>query len=161
KAAPSLTDATKTLTPFSEATTVSLKSLAKAGEESGPLFAAADPVVKKAATLAKSGVHPTSELSKLLVNLQKTGGWGDLTELIYNTTAVINGFDQYGHFARARLKLSTCLEYIASPAGYSGCVARFNGFNAASPEEEGEAEAGTSATEMIQLLLDRIEGENE
>src|SRR6185369_2800226 len=72
-----------------------------------------------------------------------------------------NGFDQYGHFARTRLKLSTCLEYIASPAGYSGCVARFNGFNAASPEEEGEAEASTSATEMIQLLLDRIEGENE
>ena len=160
KAAPSLTDATRTLTPFSEATTVSLKSLGEAGEESGPLFAAADPVVKKAATLAKSGVQPTSELAKLLTHLQKTGGWGDLTELIYNTTAVINGFDQYGHFARTRLKLSTCLEYIASAGGYSGCVARFNGPNAASPEEESEAGASTSATQMIQLLLDRIEGEN-
>src|SRR4029077_9147232 len=33
-AAPSLTDATRTLTPFSEATTVALKSLGKAGEAS-------------------------------------------------------------------------------------------------------------------------------
>ncbi|MGD9737734.1 MAG: MlaD family protein [Solirubrobacterales bacterium] len=159
KAAPSLTDATRTLTPFSEATTVALKSLGKAGEESGPLFASADPVVRKAATLAKSGVQPTSELAKLLTNLQRTGGWGDLTELIYNTTAVINGFDQYGHFARTRFKLSTCVEYIASPAGYSGCVARFNGAGAASPEET-ETEASTSATELIQLLLDKIEGES-
>jgi len=158
RAAPSLTDATVTLTPFSEATTLSLKSLAKAGEESGPLFAAADPVVKRAATLAKSGVQPTNELAKLLTNLQATGGWGDLTELIYNTTAVLNGFDQYGHFARTRLKLSTCLEYIAGPGGYSGCVARFNGYQAVSPDEA--EEAGTSSAEMIQLLLDKIESEN-
>ena len=158
KAAPSLTDATKTLTPFSEATTVSLKSLAKAGEESGPLFAAADPVVKKAATLAKSGVQPTSELAKLLTNLQATGGWGDLVELIYNTTAVTNGFDNYGHFARTRLKLTQCVEYIAGAGGYSGggCTARFNGPNAPFSEEE---EASTSATDLIKLLLDRIEGE--
>src|SRR5262249_18261561 len=127
KAAPSLTDATVTLTPFSEATTVSLKSLGKAGEESGPLFAAADPVGKKAATLARSGVNPTSELAKLLANLQATGGWGNLVELIYNTTAVTNGFDQYGHFARTRLKLTTCVEYQANAGGYSGCGARYNG----------------------------------
>ena len=42
-AAPSLTDATRTLTPFSEATTVALKSLGTAGEESGPVFAQAEP----------------------------------------------------------------------------------------------------------------------
>ena len=36
KAAPSLTDATRTLTPFSEATTVALKSLGETGEASGP-----------------------------------------------------------------------------------------------------------------------------
>ena len=37
-AAPALTDATKTLTPFSEALTVALKSLGDAGEASGPIF---------------------------------------------------------------------------------------------------------------------------
>jgi phospholipid/cholesterol/gamma-HCH transport system substrate-binding protein len=160
-AAPALTDATRTLTPFSQASTVALKSLGKAGEEAGPLFAEADPVVRNAATLAKAGVQPTDELAKLLTNLQATGGWGALTELIYNTSAVINGFDQYGHFARTRFKLSTCLEYSGRAAGSEGggCTARFNGPGA--PEgDETEAEASTSATDLIQLLLDKIEAGN-
>lgn len=145
-AAPSLTDATETLTPFSEALTVSLKSLGNAGEASGPIFAEADPVVKKARDLAKSGVKPTGDLAKLLVNIKQTGGWDGLTELIYNTTAALNGFDKYGHFGRNRISLTTCVEYIASAEGYSGCVARFNGKNA------GEQAAASSASALLRLL---------
>ncbi len=63
-AAPSLTDATRTLTPFSQAATVALKSLGNAGEASGSIFAEADPVVKKTRDLAKSGVSPTTELAR-------------------------------------------------------------------------------------------------
>jgi ABC-type transporter Mla subunit MlaD len=147
-AAPALTDATRTLTPFSEALTVSLKSLGNAGEASGPYFAKADPVVRKARELAKSGVVPTGELAKLLVNLQQTGGWGGLTELIYNTTASLNGFDQHGHFGRTRVTLSACLEYIAGPAGFPGCTSRFNGLNASESAE-------TSAAALFSLLTER------
>jgi ABC-type transporter Mla subunit MlaD len=154
-AAPSLTDATRTLTPFSEALTVSLKSLGKAGEASGPNFAKAEPVVQQAAVLAKSGVVPTGELAKLLVNLKKTGGWDGLTELIYNNTAALNGFDQYGHFGRTRVTLSTCLEYGASKGGYSGggCSSRFNG-------PQASAAASTSAAELYSLLERSFEEHN-
>ncbi|HET7120925.1 MAG TPA: MlaD family protein [Solirubrobacterales bacterium] len=152
-AAPSLTDATRTLTPFSKALTVALKSLGDAGEASGPIFAEADPVVKKAATLAKTGVVPTNQLAKLLVNIKQTGGWDGLTELIYNSTAALNGFDQYGHFGRTRVTLSTCVEYQANRGGYSGCVARFHGPNA------GEG-ASTSAADIYQLLLQRLAERN-
>jgi len=152
-AAPSLTDATRTLTPFSEALTVSLKSLGNAAEASGPEFAKADPVVRQASVLAKSGAVPTEELAKLLVNLKKTGGWDGLTELIYNNTAALNGFDQYGHFGRTRVTLSTCLEYITAPQGYSGCVANFNGPNAS-------AGASTSASELYGLLQRSYEERN-
>jgi len=152
-AAPSLTDATETLTPFSEALTVSLKSLGNAGEASGPLFVEADPVIKKAATLSKSGVKPTADLASLLVNLKKTGGWDGLTELIYGTTASLNGFDNYGHFGRTRVTLSSCVEYIARAEGESGCVARFNGKNAS------EA-ANTSAADLYRLLLERAAEQN-
>jgi len=148
-AAPALTDATRTLTPFSEALTVSLKSLGEAGEDSGPIFAEADPVVRKARDLAKSGEVPTKELAKLFVDLQKTGGWDGLTELIYGTAASLNGFDKYGHFGRTRVTLSTCFEYIAKPEGQSGCVARFNGPNAS------EA-ANTSAADLLRLLQRRL-----
>jgi phospholipid/cholesterol/gamma-HCH transport system substrate-binding protein len=147
RAAPSLTDATRTLTPFSEATTVALKSLGETGEEAGPIFHEADPVVRKARDLAISGVSPTTELAKLLTNIEQTGGWNGLVELIYNTTASINGFDQYGHYGRTLLTLSNCLDYIEETAGTSGCVARFNGPNAS---EAGDSSA--SAASLYRLL---------
>jgi phospholipid/cholesterol/gamma-HCH transport system substrate-binding protein len=152
-AAPSLTDATRTLTPFSEALTVSLKSLGDAGEASGPYFVEADPVIKKAGTLAKSGVKSTSELAKLLVNIKQTNGWDGLTELIYNTNAAFNGFDQYGHFGRARVTLTTCVEYKAVAQGESNCVARFNGANA--PDT-----TNTNTEDILRLLNEFQEGNN-
>jgi phospholipid/cholesterol/gamma-HCH transport system substrate-binding protein len=143
-AAPALTDATKTLTPFSEALTVSLRSLGDAGEASGPLFAEADPVVRKAATLAKSGVKPTGELAKLFVDLRQTGGWDGLTNLIYNSNAALNGFDKYGHFGRTLVTLSACVEYAGTASGGSGCAARFNGPNVAE-----DAETSTAALRRL------------
>jgi ABC-type transporter Mla subunit MlaD len=145
-AAPSLTDATRTLAPFSEATTVALKSLGDAGEASGSIFAEADPVVLKARDLAKSGVKPTTELAKLFVGLKKTRGWDGLVELIYNTTAAINGFDQYGHFGRTLVTLTNCLDYEANKGGSSGCASRFNGPNHAET-------ASTSSAELFRMLL--------
>jgi ABC-type transporter Mla subunit MlaD len=150
-AAPALTDATKTLTPFSEALTVSLKSLGDAGEASGPIFREADPVVRKAGELAKTGVNPTENLAKLFVDLKKTGGWDGLTRLIYNSGAALNGFDQYGHFGRSRITLTTCLEYIIDPKGYSGCVANFNG-------PEASSSAITDPSAILRLLEAGTEG---
>ncbi len=144
-AAPSLTDATRTLTPFSEATTVALKSLGEAGEASGPVFAEAEPVVRKATKLAKTGEVPTEELARLLVSLKKQRGWDGLAELIYNTAASLNGFDKYGHFGRTLVTLSLCLEYRANPGGYSSCVSRFNGSNASQAAE-------TSPRALVNLI---------
>jgi len=153
-AAPALTDATRTLTPFSEALTVSLKSLGKAGEGSGPLFAEADPVVRKAGTLAKSGVKPTGELAALFTHLETAGGWDGLVELIYNGAATFNGFDQYGHFGRTLVLLSTCVDYEANSIGYEGggCSPRFNGPNASQA-------ATTSTAALYRLLLEDQNGE--
>jgi phospholipid/cholesterol/gamma-HCH transport system substrate-binding protein len=152
RAAPSLTDATRTLTPFSEATTVALKSLGETGAASGPIFREADPVVRKAGELAKSGVVPTTELAKLFTSLRKTKGWDGLVELIYNSTGSLNGFDQYGHFGRTLLTLSNCLDYEANASGASGCVARFNGTFASSG-------ASTSSADLFRLLQSELSGQ--
>jgi hypothetical protein len=40
---------------------------------------------------------------------------------IYNTSGSLNGFDQFGHYQRSNLQLSTCVEIVATPAG--GCEA--------------------------------------
>jgi ABC-type transporter Mla subunit MlaD len=144
KAAPSFTDATRTLTPFSQATTVALKSLGDSGEAAGPIFREADPIVRKSAELAKSGVSPTTELARLFSNLKQTKGWDGLVELIYNTNASLNGFDQYGHYGRTLVTLSNCLDYVSQSAGTSGCSAQFNGPTAAG--------ASSSAADLYRLL---------
>ncbi len=155
-AAPSLTDATRTLTPFSKALTVSLKSLGEAGEAAGPIFREADPVVRKAGELAKSGVKPTENLAKLFVSMKQEGGWDGLTELIYGSTAALNGFDKYGHYGRTLVTLSACLEYVAAPGGSSGCSARFNGPNAGEAAETSTAAISRSRSSASRLIEERI-----
>lgn len=125
RSAPALTRATQALTPFSAASTVALRSLGAAGEKAGPLLRAADPVVVKARDLARSGAGPTTNLAKFLVSTDKTGGWDGLVDLIYNTTASFNEFDQYGHFGRALITLTNCVDYVLQPE--SSCAANFNG----------------------------------
>lgn len=125
KAAPSFTRATEALAPFSAASTVSLKSLGAAGEAAGPKIRAADPIVRKTRDLGRSGARPTTNLAKFLVSTDKEGGFDGLVELIYNSTAATNEFDNYGHFGRSLPVLSNCNLYALAPE--SGCSANFNG----------------------------------
>jgi phospholipid/cholesterol/gamma-HCH transport system substrate-binding protein len=129
KAAPSFTETTRLLTPFSAASTVALKSLGVTGEEAGTTLRAADPIVRKTAQLARTGVSPTNTLAEFLASTKETKGFDALTELIYNGTATSNGFDKYGHFTRLLTTLTNCLEYQLEE---SGCSANFTGVSAGS-----------------------------
>ena len=128
KAAPSFTEATRLLGPFSSASTVALKSLGNAGEVAGPTLRAADPIVRKARDLAQSGASPTTKLADFFGSIRETEGFDGLVDLIYNTAASTNGFDKYGHFNRILTTLTNCPEYVLS--GTSGCSANFTGPNA-------------------------------
>ncbi len=141
KAAAPLTQATRALTPFSAASTVSLKSLGASGEVAGPKIRAADPVVKKTRDLATSGAGPTSELAGFLVSTRKTKGFDGIADLIYNSAAATNEFDQYGHFTRSLTALTNCIDYVTAPT--SGCSANFNG--------PGSSE-GASASDALELF---------
>ena len=146
RSAPALTRATKALAPFSAASTVALRSLGATGEEAGPLLRAADPVVVKARDVARSGAVPTKNLANFLVSTQETGGWDGLVDLIYNTTASFNEFDQYGHFGRALITLSNCTDYELEET--SGCSANFH-------DLEGEptaSSAGASTAGLYELI---------
>jgi ABC-type transporter Mla subunit MlaD len=137
KAAPSFTEATQLLAPFSTASTVALKSLGASGEEAGPTLRAADPVVRKTRDLAISGASPTTKLAEFLGSLQETKGFDGLVDLIYNATGASNGFDKYGHFTRLLPSLTNCLEYETE----TSCSAKFSGPN-----------AGTSSVPAATLL---------
>jgi phospholipid/cholesterol/gamma-HCH transport system substrate-binding protein len=141
KAAPSFTEATRLLTPFSAASTVALKSLGATGEEAGPTLVEAEPIVRKTTQLARTGVSPTNTLAEFLASTKETKGFDALTELIYNFTAASNGFDKYGHFSRLLVTLTNCLEYEVEA---SGCSAKFTG--------QFHAEAGASQAELSSML---------
>jgi len=158
KAAPSLTDATRTLAPFSEASTVALKSLGATGEVAGPLLREADPIVRKTTELARSGAAPTTDLAEFFGSLEKTKGWDGLVELIYNSTAATNGFDQYGHFIRTLVTLTNCTDYIAGRGGTSGCVARFTGPRHAESTSAGASSASVALYRRIQEIKQRRSG---
>ena len=51
------------------------------------------------------------------------------------------------------MTLSTCLEYIVAPRGYSGCVANFNG-------PEANASASTDPAALYRLLQQGMEETN-
>ena len=137
KAAPALTSATRALTPFSAASTVSLKSLGATGEVAGPKIRATDPVVSKLRDLGRSGVSPTTNLAQLLTSTRKTGGFDGLVDLIYNGAAANNEFDQYGHFARSLTALTNCIDYVTEPT--SGCSSNFNGPGSSSSASASDA----------------------
>jgi len=149
KSAPSFTEATRLLAPFSDASTVALKSLGATGEVAGPKLRATDPIVRKSTQLARSGAGPTTQLAKFLTNTKQSGGWNGLVDLIYNTTATINGFDQFGHFTRGAVRLTNCLDYEPASAGQSSCNANFNGPNA-------NAAASASSADLYQRLQDEL-----
>jgi phospholipid/cholesterol/gamma-HCH transport system substrate-binding protein len=128
RAAPSFTESTRLLAPFSAASTVALKSLGVTGEEAGPTLRAADPIVRKTSELANTGAVPTTKLAEFLASTRETKGFDGLVDLIYNGAAASNGFDKYGHFTRLLTTLTNCLEYESTEA--SGCSAKFTGINA-------------------------------
>jgi phospholipid/cholesterol/gamma-HCH transport system substrate-binding protein len=144
KAAPSFTEATRLLTPFSAASTVALKSLGATGEEAGPTLRAADPIVRKTSQLALTGVSPTRKLAEFFASTKETKGFDGLVDLIYNLTAASNGFDKYGHYTRLLVTLTNCLEYETEA---SGCSAKFTGVNA--------GESSISSTDLHRLLAEQ------
>lgn len=125
KAAPSLTDATRTLSPFADASTVAVTSLGDAADASGAKLAAADPIIRKSRDLARTAQRPTTDLAALLTSTKRTKGFERLMDLIYNTTGSVNGFDDAGHFLRTALIATNCVDYSIGWA--SGCDARFEG----------------------------------
>ena len=127
KAAPALTDATRTLTPFSEATTVALKSLGATGEAVRPdLRAKPTRSSARRANWRRAASSPTTELAEALrQHRRRPSGWDGLVELIYNTTAAPQRLRPVRPLRpHAWSTLTNCLEYIDRAPAQSAAAAR-------------------------------------
>jgi hypothetical protein len=114
---------TEALGPFAAATKPALTSLGDAAQQAQQPFVNSDPILRKVRDLAQSSAPGAKSLARLLASLRKTGGYKHLMSFFFNTTGGINGFDQYGHFLRAVLKITTCITLVTTPT--LGCTANW------------------------------------
>jgi phospholipid/cholesterol/gamma-HCH transport system substrate-binding protein len=151
-AAPDLTRINTALGPFSDAGTRSFRSLGNAAEASGPDLVASQPVLRDVAELAQDTGPVAKTLGRLLSDLRTSGGYKNLTEVIYNTSGALNAFDSYGHFLRTLLPPNNCVDYVVVQDSLA-CESNFNRtFAKAAPsvlEDRGglERNAGNEAPE--------------
>ena len=129
-AAPGFTGATEALQPFSKAGTGALLSLGRATEAAGPDLAASDDVIRDLGKLGKKSTPGNKALNKLLKTFRKTNGIKSLMDFLLNTSNTFNGFDQFGHYLRAQILITNCVEYEI--AFTTGCNANFVAPNATS-----------------------------
>ena len=124
-AAPTLTKLTRKTAPFADATRKSLLSLGDAAAKSTEPLVKSDPVVIDLRDLSRATVSPSKDLRKLLFTLQKTGGYQNLLKFLYDSALSTNAFDKFGHFLRAQLLVTSCVDYALAPQ--TGCGANFTG----------------------------------
>jgi hypothetical protein len=148
-AAPAITRLTRATPAFSKATTISLKSLGDAGEVAGPNIRASDPVVLQLKKLANVAKSPSRNLKQLLFTLRKTGGFEDLMKFIYNGATTLNGFDQYGHYQRTNILISSCVQYATVPS--ESCQANWGA---------GSSRLNPASREAILKMLQRTTGQS-
>ncbi len=125
---------------FTSAGTTAFKSLGDTADIGGPALQASLPLVQSLGTLSKTAVPLTQNLSAFLTSLKTQGGINRLMDFVFYGAGGINGYDQYGHYLRARLVLTTCQTYVL--VNQLGCTANFNkdlGSSTTSPS------AGTAA----------------
>jgi phospholipid/cholesterol/gamma-HCH transport system substrate-binding protein len=121
QAAPGLSKATVNLPRFARETIPALTTLGDAAQTAGPKLAASDPLLTDLAATATTAQPVGINFGSLLDTFERTQGFQNLMNFIYNTSGSLNGFDQFGHYQRSNLQLSTCVEIVATPAG--GCEA--------------------------------------
>ncbi len=96
---------------FNAAGIPALESLGDTSDVAGPALVSSLPLVEKLGPLGENAKPAITNLAALLNSLKKTGGIDQLMTVIYNTTGSVNGFDQYGHYMRARLTTTSCQSF--------------------------------------------------
>ena len=121
---------TQKLAPLARAGVPALTTLGDAAESSGPKIVASKPVVDQLADLGGQTAPTSTALSQLLDTFARTSGWQYLMDFVYNSSALVNAFDSFGHFQRAVIQITTCQDLVTTVV--SGCEATFIGGSARS-----------------------------
>jgi phospholipid/cholesterol/gamma-HCH transport system substrate-binding protein len=121
-----ISEVTTKLRPFAEATEVSLSSLGEATETAGPDLVASRPIIRKLGRQARTGRQPATDLNFLLASTRQNDGYDNLMRFLYNTASSLNGFDEFGHYQRSNVIVTSCAQYSTGYSG-TGCATQWVG----------------------------------
>ncbi len=96
---------------FNEAGIPALESLGDTADVGGPALVSSLPLVEKLGPLGANAKPAVTNLAALLTSLKKNGGIEQLMTFIYRSTSSANGFDEFGHYLRARLTTTSCQSF--------------------------------------------------
>jgi ABC-type transporter Mla subunit MlaD len=129
-AAADISEVQTKLGPFAEAGRISITSLGEATVTAGPDLVASQPIIRKLGNVSRASYSPSANLNFFLKTLDQGGGFDNLMRLTYNTSSLLNGYDQYGHYQRTNLVISGCSTYADRSTG--GCTANWSALTTAS-----------------------------
>lgn len=122
--APDVNRAVKNLGPFASAARPALKTLGNTADQGRETFPKLDRLSRQVRATATPLVPASKSLAELTSSFSRTGGVGQLLQLLYLYTGSLNGKDATSHYTRTNLYISTCIE--RSPTVINQCIAQFN-----------------------------------
>ena len=140
--APQVNRVFRELGPFARAGVPAFETLGDAAEVGRPALKASRPIVSDLRALGKAAKPVGRDLSAILESFQETEGIERLMDLVFYQATAINGFDQFGHYLRARLLVNNCSDYKTEFV--AACSAKFRAPEA--PAAEVATAARTAAT---------------
>jgi ABC-type transporter Mla subunit MlaD len=137
--APQVNRVISELGPFSRAGIGAFDTLGEATRVGRPALRESRPIVRDLRNLARQAKPAGSDLADILDSFEETEGIERLMDLFYYQAAATNGFDEFGHYLRARLLVNNCSDYKTQPIG--GCTSKFR-----EPESEAQVASASRAT---------------
>jgi ABC-type transporter Mla subunit MlaD len=143
---------TKLLGPLAKQATPTLKTLGKVADEGRKTFPKFEAQADQLNQLGTPLVPLAENLAKLSSSFDDTGGIESLMSFIYFYTGAVNGEDASGHYTRAGLGFSSCVDRsdAKSVTDTLGCSAAFFDKDAAAAT----AARATASSALLGYLLD-------
>ena len=108
---------------FADLGAQALTTLGESTETAGPALQKSLPLIQDLGNLTKQAKPLATNLSLLLRSLEQQGGINRFLDVVFYLAGATNGYDQYGHYVRTRLVLTTCTTYAT--ANQLSCTANF------------------------------------
>ncbi|HWI71809.1 MAG TPA: hypothetical protein VNT55_07640, partial [Baekduia sp.] len=149
--AAAVNETTERLGPLAQQANPTFKTLGKVADQGRKTFPKLDPIAAQIGKLSTPLVPLAANLGKLSSSFDDTGGIESLMRFIYFYTGAVNGEDASGHYTRAGLGFTSCVQRAERTDDATiGCQAQFFDEKTA----DAAAARASASSSLLGYLLD-------